>query len=113
MLDFYRLFGFEIDTTMAPNLYAVQLQTQKLNFHSPSLWQNKKFTLRGPTAQPGCGDLCFQWRSSVADLQSILAKNQIEVEEGPVERTGGNGLGISVYVRDPDGNLVEFISYED
>ena len=111
MRRFYEAFGFTWDASSAPHLYAVTLAEQKLNFHSPNLWQNAKFTLRGPTAEPGCGDFCFVWNSDTGELLETITQLQIEVIEGPVERLGGAGVGTSVYVRDPDKNLVEFISY--
>lgn len=111
MLEFYQSLGFEVDRSNAPNVYAVKLQTQKLNFHDPRLWQNPKFTLRAPTSKPGCGDFCFVWGGNASELDQKLTENQITIELGPAERDGGNGLGISTYVRDPDGNLVEFIIY--
>ena len=111
MRRFYEAFGFTWDASSAPHLYTVTLAEQKLNFHAPNLWQNAKFTLRGPTAEPGCGDFCFVWNSDTGELLETITQLQIEVIEGPVERLGGAGVGTSVYVRDPDKNLVEFISY--
>ena len=74
-----------------------------------------QFTLRGPSALPGCGDLCFVWQGSPQSLDDTLAAAGAVIEEGPVPRTGGmNGgstQGISVYTRDPDANLLEFIIY--
>ena len=113
MRAFYETFGFGWDATSAPHLYAVTLAKQKINFHDPSLWQNPKFTLRGPTATPGCGDFCFSWNGKLEELQQLLHELNLTVIEGPVERVGGAAVGTSVYVRDPDGNLVEFILYDD
>jgi catechol 2,3-dioxygenase-like lactoylglutathione lyase family enzyme len=71
--------------------------------------------LRGPTAQPGCGDFCFVWSGPIDALQELLAEVGAAVEEGPVERrggrAGGRAMGTSLYTRDPDGNLLEFITY--
>ena len=39
----------------------------KINVHAPELWHDERFALRGPTAVPGCGDLCFRWSGSVDD----------------------------------------------
>ena len=111
MLDFYKLFGFKVDTSSAPLLFGVYTETQKLNFHAPELWQNQRFTLRGPQAKPGCGDFCFHWVADLDSLRNLLRTNSIIIEEGPVSRVGGQGPGTSIYVRDPDGNLVEFILY--
>lgn len=112
MLNFYELFGFNVDRSYAPRIFGVYTDSQKLNFHAPELWQNRKFTLRGPQAKPGCGDFCFVWVASLASLRNLLKSHSIDIEEGPVPRDGGQGLGTSIYVRDPDGNLVEFISYD-
>ena len=111
MKTFYTTFGFEWDSSTAPHLFAVKLGSQKLNFHDPSLWQNPRFTLRGPAAQPGCGDFCFVWSDSQADLLARFAELGLSPIEGPVDRAGGAGTGSSIYVRDPDENLVEFICY--
>ena len=72
-------------------------------------------TLRGRKAVPGSGDFCFVWEGSQEELTALLSELGAEVEEGPVERTGGReqgALGMSVYTRDPDQNLLEFIVYE-
>ena len=112
MLDFYKLFGFKVDMSSAPLLFGVYTDSQKLNFHAPELWQNKRFSLRGPQAKPGCGDFCFHWVLDLDSLRNLLSTNSINIEEGPVSRVGGQGPGTSIYVRDPDGNLVEFIAYD-
>ena len=86
----------------------------KLNFHVPQLWQDENMALRGRKALPGSGDFCFVWDGSERDLNQLLTGLGAEIEEGPVERTGGRqqgALGMSVYTRDPDQNLLEFIVY--
>ncbi len=113
MRHFYEAFGFAWDESAAPHLYAVTLTEQKLNFHAPVLWENRNFTLRGPSAKPGCGDFCFRWEGGRSRLQSIFDRLKLVVIEGPVTRQGGAGSGTSFYVRDPDENLVEFICYSD
>jgi catechol 2,3-dioxygenase-like lactoylglutathione lyase family enzyme len=59
----------------------------------------------------GNSDLCFEWPGSIQGAVAHLEAHRVEVEEGPVARTGAKGAGTSVYFRDPDGSLVEFISY--
>jgi catechol 2,3-dioxygenase-like lactoylglutathione lyase family enzyme len=122
MLRFYRCLGFSApspDDWRATKLlsFSIQFGENKINVHAPELWQNKAFTLRGPTAQPGCGDFCFVWSGTLADLRERLREAGAMIEEGPVERIGGrNGgraKGISIYTRDPDHNLLEFIVYEE
>ena len=58
-----------------------------------------------PTA--GSADLCFRTDVPIAQVVDYLAAHGITVEEGPVRRTGATSPLLSVYVRDPDGNLVE------
>jgi catechol 2,3-dioxygenase-like lactoylglutathione lyase family enzyme len=53
------------------------------------------------------------WNGSAASLRSLLDSAGAEIIEGPVERQGGRRLSAtSVYVRDPDGNLLEFMVYD-
>jgi catechol 2,3-dioxygenase-like lactoylglutathione lyase family enzyme len=61
--------------------------------------------------QPGNSDLCFVWDGPIGSAVEHLERQGVEVEEGPVQRTGAGGDGTSVYFRDPDGSLLEFISY--
>jgi catechol 2,3-dioxygenase-like lactoylglutathione lyase family enzyme len=113
MLDFYRDLGCRVNETQG--ICSVHFGDQKINFHRPSLWEQESFTLRAPGARPPCGDLCFVWEGSAELLRMTLARARAEVIEGPVDRAGGRDLGTatgtSVYVRDPDGNLLEFMIY--
>ncbi|HJZ75556.1 MAG TPA: VOC family protein [Vicinamibacterales bacterium] len=110
MLAFYRALGFEMTET--PNAVSVYVGSQMINFHRPSLWQNASFTLRAPAAKPPCGDLCFVWDGSPEALKATLDRAGAKIELGPVPRAGGRRKnGSSVYVRDPDGNLLEFLIY--
>jgi catechol 2,3-dioxygenase-like lactoylglutathione lyase family enzyme len=61
--------------------------------------------------EPGGGDLCFRWRGSADEACAHLHRHGIDPILGPVERTGAQGPGQSVYFRDPDGNLLELIAY--
>ena len=118
LIAFYGALGFRV-----PDLeqwrrarvpfFSVHFGANKINFHAPELWRERGFDLRGPTALPGCGDLCFVWSGASQDLAERLAAAGAEIEEGPVERDGARGTGTSVYVRDPDRNLVEFIIYPE
>ena len=110
MLAFYRGLGFRVAEN--PNVVSVYVGEQMINFHRPSLWQNATFTLRAPAARPPCGDLCFVFHGTPAALKSLLDTIGAKVELGPVDRSGGRQKpGSSTYVRDPDGNLLEFIIY--
>lgn len=115
MLAFYRALGFGVKER--EQFYSVHFGDHKINFHGPERWQSGRFTLRGPTAVPGCGDFCFVWDGSADSLRTMLDQAGANIIEGPIERMGGrdNGhaKGKSTYVRDPDSNLLEFIIYTD
>jgi catechol 2,3-dioxygenase-like lactoylglutathione lyase family enzyme len=62
---------------------------------------------------PPCGDVCVVWDGSPESLAARLRDAGAAVIEGPVDREGGRRAGASsVYVRDPDGNLLEFMIYD-
>jgi catechol 2,3-dioxygenase-like lactoylglutathione lyase family enzyme len=110
MLAFYRSLGCQIRENSAA--VSVYVGTQMINFHRPRLWQDGSFTLRAPAAKPPCGDLCFVWDGTAAALKTLLDRAGAKIEVGPVDRPGGRQkTGSSVYVRDPDGNLLEFMIY--
>lgn len=120
MLAFYRRLGFAVvgeEEWRAGKaaLVSVQFGQNKINLHPPALWQRGSFTLRGPAAQPGCGDFCFVWDGAVDEIAARLAEAGAPIEEGPVPRRGGRdggrAVGTSVYTRDPDRNLLEFMVY--
>jgi catechol 2,3-dioxygenase-like lactoylglutathione lyase family enzyme len=107
MLAFYR--GQVIEHANACSVY---IGNQMINFHRPAHWQDKAFTLRAPAAKPPCGDLCFVWGGTPESLKAMLDRVGAKAVEGPVERQGGRKkAGSSVYVRDPDSNLLEFMIY--
>jgi catechol 2,3-dioxygenase-like lactoylglutathione lyase family enzyme len=110
MVAFYRSLGMDVDET--PYLVVVHVGDQMINFHLPAIWQRDGFTLRAPAAQPPCGDLCFVWAGSPDTLHALLDAARADIIEGPVARRGARGADASsVYVRDPDGNLLEFMIY--
>jgi catechol 2,3-dioxygenase-like lactoylglutathione lyase family enzyme len=110
MLAFYRGLGLQV--TENANACSVYVGNQMINFHRPAHWQDKAFTLRAPAAKPPCGDLCFVWEGTAESLKAMLVRAGAKIVEGPVERQGGRKIvGSSTYVRDPDGNLLEFMIY--
>ena len=104
-------FAISVTEPANPRL-TIQCGEQKINLHGPEEWQDPAFTLRGHVARPGCGDLCFVWDGTPETLKGMLDRAGAKIVEGPVARQGGRKApASSVYVRDPDGNLLEFMIY--
>ncbi|MFY1616392.1 VOC family protein [Micromonospora sp. WMMD736] len=89
---------------------AYRFGDQQLNVHGPGL-DVGKLVARRPVA-PGGSDLCFVWPGTLEDVVAHLQRHRIDIEAGPVVRSGGGGRGVSVYFRDPDGSLLELITYD-
>lgn len=88
--------------------WAYRFGSEQLNVHGPGVTAAP--LARVPVA-PGNSDLCFEWAGSIEDALAHLRAHDVAVEEGPVERNGARGTGRSLYFRDPDGSLMELISY--
>jgi catechol 2,3-dioxygenase-like lactoylglutathione lyase family enzyme len=90
------------------NGFAYRFGPNQLNVHGPGVDGDPNAK---PPVTPGGADLCFVWASHIDEAVAHLARHGVEVELGPVERFGARGPGTSVYFRDPDGSLLELISY--
>jgi catechol 2,3-dioxygenase-like lactoylglutathione lyase family enzyme len=88
--------------------FAYRFGAQQLNVHGPGSTPHPR---AADPVRPGNSDLCFRWPGSADEAVEHLRAHGVEVEEGPVERQGAAGRGQSVYFRDPDGSLLELISY--
>jgi catechol 2,3-dioxygenase-like lactoylglutathione lyase family enzyme len=105
---FYRdVLGAEI-VELDRDRVAFRLGEQQLNVHGPGSTPEPR--ARVPVG-PGNADLCFVWDGTPLEAVEHLSAHGVEVELGPVTRTGAGGTGASVYFRDPDGALLELISY--
>ena len=118
MIEFYGRLGFRVPDhtewrSSGVPFFSALFGSQKINFHAPPLWQKTDFSLRGPSAAPGCGDLCFVWEGGAEPLQALLDAAEVPIEAGPVALEGARDKGTSLYIRDPDANLLEFIIYDD
>lgn len=100
------VLGAEVSPVGAGWVY--RFGAQRLNVHGPGVPGNPNARLPVP---PGGSDLCFEWPGPIEDAIAHLQVHQVAIEMGPVLREGAKGQGTSVYFRDPDGSLLEFISY--
>jgi catechol 2,3-dioxygenase-like lactoylglutathione lyase family enzyme len=82
---------------------ALKFGVQKINLH---VW-GSEFTPRAHVAVPGSLDLCFIAAVPLREVVEKLSSRNIRIVEGPVRKTGATGPLRSVYVRDPDLNLIE------
>lgn len=104
---FYRdVLGMEPVTfqpaTGAPRR-ALVFGAQKINLHAAA----REFEPKAGHPTPGSADLCFLSDTPLTDWQDHLSAQAVPVEAGPVARTGARGPITSLYIRDPDGNLIE------
>lgn len=81
---------------------------RRLNVHGPG---SKPSPRAVDPVRPGNSDLCFDWGGDLASATAHLERHGVEIEAGPVERSGARGTGTSIYFRDPDGSLLELIVY--
>lgn len=88
--------------------FAYRFGGVQLNCHGPGV---KAEPVAAQPVLPGNSDLCFRWSGTIEDAMAHLEAAGVPVELGPVERHGAAGPGLSVYFRDPDGSLLEFITY--
>jgi catechol 2,3-dioxygenase-like lactoylglutathione lyase family enzyme len=88
--------------------FAYRFGGQQLNVHGPG---SEPHPRAADPVRPGNSDLCFRWDGPIEEAAAHLREHGVEIELGPVDRQGAGGSGQSVYFRDPDGSLLEFISY--
>lgn len=102
-IDFYvRVLGMKFER-FGQGRIALKFGAQKINLHE----KGKEFEPKATLAAPGTLDICFIASLPLDDVIARLAACNVPIIEGPVMKTGAQGPIRSVYVRDPDGNLVE------
>ena len=105
--EFYsRILGMPV-VTFGNNRKALTLGSQKINLHE----LGNEFEPKAHRPTPGSADLCFITTTPIDSVIAHLQTNQVTIEQGPVQRTGATGKIVSVYVRDPDLNLIEISNH--
>ena len=97
-----RVLGMEV-VTFAGGRKALAFGRQKINLHE----RGRELEPKAEHPKTGSGDLCFLTSVPLEDVVAHLASERVAIIEGPVRRTGASGPILSVYFRDPDGNLIE------
>ncbi len=99
------VLGMEL-ITFGEGRKALRFGQQKINLHEAG----KEFEPRASHPVCGSADLCLITSTPLANVLQHFQQHQIEIEAGIVDRTGAIGLIRSIYIRDPDGNLLEISS---
>jgi catechol 2,3-dioxygenase-like lactoylglutathione lyase family enzyme len=107
-VEFYeKILGMEV-VSFPGDRRAVRFGHQTIKLHASN-------ELVDPTPThpvPGSASLCFVTENAISEVQEHLRANEVRIEEGPVARTGALGPITSLYLRDPDGNLIEVAKYD-
>jgi len=96
------ILGMNVETFGAGRK-ALRFGDQKINLHRAG----HEFEPKAEKPTPGSADLCFIAKTPLAEVVAHFKRCGVAIELGPVERTGAAGPILSVYIRDPDANLVE------
>jgi catechol 2,3-dioxygenase-like lactoylglutathione lyase family enzyme len=100
---FYRRVMGMTPVVFGRGRHALAFGNQKINLHQTG----SEFPLRASKPLPGSADLCFLIETPLDEAIQHLEREGISLVEGPVQKTGAKGLLMSIYFRDPDGNLIE------
>lgn len=101
-IDFYtEVLGMDVVKVEGHKVLAFGIQ--RLNIHQ----RGHEFNPKAAHPTPGSADLCFLTTTSLEDVIAYLTEQKVHIEEGPVERDGAIGKLRSIYLRDPDRNLIE------
>lgn len=107
-VEFYqRVLGME-HVLFEGHFNALHFGSQKINLHP----FRAEYLPHADIPAPGTGDLCLICDGEIAQVVRELTTHGVEIEVGPVEQTGARGAMTSVYIRDPDRNLVEIACYQ-
>lgn len=103
-----QILGME-EVTFLNNRKALKFGNQKINLHL----KGHEYDPKAKQPTPGSADICLIVETSLDEVINRLKKYRIRIEDGPIERTGALGVLISIYIRDPDGNLLELSNIKE
>lgn len=108
-VKFYtQVLGME-EVTFGQGRKALGFGNQKFNLHQ----KGKEFEPRAANPTPGSIDICLITNTPISSVVTHLRNLDVKIEEGPVQRTGAQGPITSIYLRDPDSNLIEVSNYNN
>ena len=109
-IAFYKTLGMQVETFQPADgttRTALKFGNHKINLHEAG----REFEPKAKTPTTGSADFCLVTEHPLADWSTHLATRNIEIEQGPIARTGATGNINSIYIRDPDQNLIEIAQY--
>lgn len=105
---YQRVLGMQV-VTFGQGRKALAFGQQKINLHR----HGAEFEPKALRPTPGSADLCLLVSTPLAEVMAHLQRCAVAIEEGPVPRTGATGVLLSVYIRDPDRNLIELANLQE
>lgn len=102
-----RVLGMRVATFKGDRV-ALHFGETKINLHPAGRFESP---LRAPNHLAGTSDFCLVTRTPIAAVKAAIEAAGVAIIEGPCERDGARGTMISIYLRDPDGNLIEISNY--
>jgi catechol 2,3-dioxygenase-like lactoylglutathione lyase family enzyme len=106
-IEFYTTVLGMAEVTFGEGRKALAFGSSKINLHEAG----REFDPKARRPTPGSADICLIVDDSITAVVAALTAAGVRIEEGPVERTGATGPILSVYLRDPDHNLIELSNY--
>ncbi len=105
---YQRVLGMQV-VTFGQGRKALAFGQQKINLHR----HGAEFEPKALRPTPGSADLCLIVSTPLMEVMAHLQRCDVAIEEGPVPRTGATGPLLSVYIRDPDRNLIELANLQE